>query len=323
MKKVRILITEDEQIVAEDLKMSLETMGYTIVGTASSGERAIELADREIPDLILMDIMLSGKMDGITAAHTIRSRYDIPVIYITAYADSTLLERAKQTEPFGYIIKPFNDREVQTNIEIALFKHRMQSEIKKRDAILFALGFGVEWFLRQLSMTHVVEICGIERTREFDYSPILEHIGLAMNLNRILIFKFSGEERDPMSLLLLNEWTVAGTEQIEHGTASLAVPSSNLGITGKMHEFQAGNPILFFNAESAEGESSFFRTHDIESACAFPIFVNDRLWGSIFFTDSSERIFSGEEVEAMKIAVNIIGALISLFTEPKTNMIKK
>jgi len=84
MKKTRILITEDEQIVAEDLKMTLETMGYTVVGIASSGERAIELADGEKPDLILMDIMLAGKMDGIAAAHTIRSRHDIPVIYVTA-----------------------------------------------------------------------------------------------------------------------------------------------------------------------------------------------------------------------------------------------
>ena len=320
MKKARILITEDEQIVAEDLKMALEAMGYSIIGIASSGERAIELADREKPDLILMDIILSGKMDGIAAAYTIRSRHDIPVIYLTAYADSTLLERAKQTEPLGYIVKPFNEREVHSNIEIALFKHHMESEIKKRDAILFALGFGVEWFLRQLSLTHRVETRGVEGKGGFDCNPILEQIGLAMNLNRILMFKFSDEDRDPLSLLLVHEWVMAGTPQAVHDTAPPAIPLSHLGITGKIHEFQAGKPVLFPHAES---ESIFFTVHNIDSACAIPVFVSDRLWGAVFFTDSAERIFSGEEVEAMKIAVNILGGVISLFSELHSRLDKK
>ncbi len=315
MKKKRILITEDEQIVAEDLKMALEAMGYSVIGIASSGERAIELADQKKPDLILMDIMLSGKMDGIAAAFTIRSRYDIPVIYVTAYADSTLLERAKHTEPFGYIVKPFNEREVQSNIEIALFKHRLEHEIRKRDAILFALGFGVEWFLRQLSLTHRVETRGVEGKGGFDCNPILEQIGLAMNLNRILMFKFSDEDRDPLSLILVHEWAVAGTPQAVYDNAFPAIPLSHLGITGKIHEFQAGKPVLFPHAESAESESIFFTAHHIDSACAIPVFVSDSLWGAVFFTDSAERIFSGEEVEAMKIAVNIIGGVISLFRQ--------
>jgi len=315
MKKTRILITEDEQIVAEDLKMTLETMGYAVVGIASSGERAIELADGEKPDLILMDIMLAGKMDGIAAAHTIRGRHDIPVIYVTAYADSTLLERAKHTEPFGYIVKPFNEREIHSNIEIALFKHRMESEIKKRDAILFALGFGVEWFLRQVSLTHTMELCSIPGTREFDFNPILEQIGVAMNLSRILIGKIHDEDHDPMSMLIINEWTMAGLSQVANDTAALAVPYSELGITEKIHEFKAGNPVIFSSAESAEDEGTFFKAYNIHSTCAIPLYVNDRLWGAIFFADRAERIFSGEEVEAMKIAVNIIGGVIALFRE--------
>ena len=152
MTKVQILIVEDELIVAEDLKFTLTNLGYDVIAIASSGEDAIEIAESGHPDLILMDIMLAGKIDGITTAEQIHIRQDIPVIYVTAYADETLLQRIKQTTPFGYIIKPFNDREVYSNIEIGLYRHTMEKEIKKRDAILFALGLGVEWFL---SLIHI------------------------------------------------------------------------------------------------------------------------------------------------------------------------
>ncbi len=187
-------MVEDEQIVAEDLKMTLEGLGYIVAGIASSGEKAIELAGTEKPDLILMDIMLAGKMDGITAASEIRGSHDIPVIYVTAYADSRLLDRAKLTEPYGYIVKPFNEREVQSNIELALFKHRMEHEIKKRDAILLALGFGVEWFLRQFSDTHRITLRTAPDKWGYDFHPILEQIAIAMDLDRVQVLQFRQQE---------------------------------------------------------------------------------------------------------------------------------
>lgn len=131
MNKKQILIVEDERIVAEDIKMSLQRPEYAVSGTATSGEEAIKKAEKMHPDLVLMDIVLEGKMDGIEAAATIRSRFDIPVVYLTAYADHKTLERAKITEPFGYIIKPFEDRELHSIIEIALYKHRMERKLKK------------------------------------------------------------------------------------------------------------------------------------------------------------------------------------------------
>ena len=148
MIKARILIVEDELIVAEDLRMTLISLGYDVVGIAGSGERAIELADEKKPDIILMDIMLGGQLDGIATTVKIQTKHAIPVIYVTAYADNALIARAKKTEPFGYIVKPFNEREIQSNIEIALYRHKMEQEIKKRDAILLAPGPGIEWFLR-------------------------------------------------------------------------------------------------------------------------------------------------------------------------------
>jgi CheY-like chemotaxis protein len=112
MDKVRILIVEDERIVSMDMQRRLKNLGYDVVGAAVSGEEAIHKAETYRPDLVLMDIMLEGQMDGIEAAEIVRGRLDIPVIYLTAYADTPTLERAKVTEPFGYILKPFEEREL-------------------------------------------------------------------------------------------------------------------------------------------------------------------------------------------------------------------
>src|SRR5215510_5593399 len=129
MDKIRMLVVEDERIVSMDLQARLKTMGYAVAGAAVSGEEAIQKAETLRPDMVLMDIMLDGALDGIQAAEIIRSRYAIPVIYLTAYADPATLERAKITEPFGYILKPFEERELHGHIEIALYKHRMEKKL--------------------------------------------------------------------------------------------------------------------------------------------------------------------------------------------------
>ncbi len=131
MAQTRILVVEDEVIVADDIRRSLKNLGYDVPSIASSGEVAIKKAEEHKPDLVLMDIMLQGKMDGIEAAGNIISRFDIPVVYLTAYSDEKILERAKITEPFGYLIKPYKDRELEINIEIALYKHRTMKELKE------------------------------------------------------------------------------------------------------------------------------------------------------------------------------------------------
>jgi PAS domain S-box-containing protein len=131
MAETQILIVEDESIVAEDIRRTLQSLGYNVPAVASSGEEAIKKVKENSPELVLMDIMLKGKMDGIDAAGQIRSHFNIPVVYLTAYSDDKILERAKITEPFGYIIKPFNERELQINIEIALYEHKMEKKIKE------------------------------------------------------------------------------------------------------------------------------------------------------------------------------------------------
>ena len=129
----KILIVEDEAIVALHEEENLKNMGYTVVGKASSGEEAIRKAEETQPDLILMDIVLKGEMDGIETAGQIHARFDIPVVYLTAYGDEKTLERAKLTEPFGYILKPFKERDLHVAIGIALYKHEMESRLKEME----------------------------------------------------------------------------------------------------------------------------------------------------------------------------------------------
>ncbi|BDI14247.1 hypothetical protein ANSO36C_00490 [Nostoc cf. commune SO-36] len=147
MTNAKILVVEDEAIVAKDLQYRLRKFGYRVPAIASSGEEAINIAIEISPDLVLMDIKLKGSMDGIEAAQEIYKHLDIPVIYLTAYADENTLERAKITEPFGYLIKPFKERELQTNIEITLTKHGLERELKVNkkwlDALLRSIGDGV------------------------------------------------------------------------------------------------------------------------------------------------------------------------------------
>ncbi|MFH0787090.1 MAG: PAS domain S-box protein [Pseudomonadota bacterium] len=134
--KPKILIVEDEAIIALDLKSNLEQMGYTVMAQVNSGEKALEMVEQEPPDLVLMDIILKGKMDGIEAADIIRSRWDIPVVFCTAYADRDRLERAKLVYPFGYIIKPFQDNDLKITIEMALYISNVDKERRKAEEAL-------------------------------------------------------------------------------------------------------------------------------------------------------------------------------------------
>ncbi len=131
MEKARILIVEDEVIIARDIQKTLLKLGYDIATLAVSGEQAIKTAEHENPDLVLMDIVLRGKTNGIETAGQILERFDIPIIYLTSYSDEKYLERAKITEPFGYLLKPFKSGELHITIQTALYKHKMEKELRK------------------------------------------------------------------------------------------------------------------------------------------------------------------------------------------------
>ena len=132
MPNHKIMIVEDEEIVAADIQTSIEKMGYSVCATASSGLEAIQKAGLTQPDLALMDIVLKGSMDGIEAAAQIKKLYKIPVVYLTAFGDDGILQRAKISAPYGYIIKPFRDRDLQIAIEISIY--RKQAEMALQEA---------------------------------------------------------------------------------------------------------------------------------------------------------------------------------------------
>jgi len=129
----KILIVEDERIISEDIKKRLQKLGYSVPSIARTGEEAVQKTKVLRPDLVLMDIVLEGEMDGIEAAAHIKSLCEIPIVYLTAYADQKTLERAKITEPYGYIIKPFDDRDLHITIDIGLHKHRMERKLKETE----------------------------------------------------------------------------------------------------------------------------------------------------------------------------------------------
>ncbi len=129
MEKIKVLIVEDEIIVAKDLESKLENYGYIIAGIASSGEDAVAKAGQTNPDIILMDIILQGKMNGIEASEIIKKSHDIPIIFLTASSDEFTMKKAKNGAPYAYIIKPYGEREIQANIEISLLRHRLEKEI--------------------------------------------------------------------------------------------------------------------------------------------------------------------------------------------------
>lgn len=126
MNKSRILIVEDEAIVAMVIKRRLKDLGYIVSGVASTGKDAITKVEGTFPDLVLMDIRLKGDMDGIEATKIIKDRFSLPVVYLTAHSDDVTFKKAKETDPDGYILKPFTEKDLSTTIEIALHKFRKE-----------------------------------------------------------------------------------------------------------------------------------------------------------------------------------------------------
>ena len=167
MASATILVVEDERITAEDIRAGLEFAGYKVPVICSTGEDAVQQAGRLEPDLVLMDIKLEGEMDGIEAAAQIRKSYDIPVIYLTAYSDEKTVERAKLTEPSGFLVKgqgmlskPFDEHELNAAIEITLYRHQMEKEhdqlasamlVKTSEAVIATNSTGQIRFINSLA----------------------------------------------------------------------------------------------------------------------------------------------------------------------------
>jgi signal transduction histidine kinase len=153
VKRASILVVEDEAIIARDIASQIQAMGYESVGIASSSEMAMQLVAQHQPSLVLMDIQLNGPVDGIATAAVMRERFNVPVVFLTAFAADDVLERAKLTEPFGYILKPFSERELSTTLAMALYKHEAETRLRNTTRQLKALS------------RRVLEVQEVERRR--------------------------------------------------------------------------------------------------------------------------------------------------------------
>src|SRR6516162_641497 len=144
MSTEQILVVEDERVVATAIKNELKQFGYDVRDTASSAAEAVDMAVRNRPNLVLMDIHLKGERDGIEAAREIRSRCGIPVVFLSAFADPETVARAGAAEAFGYLLKPYEERELQTTIEMALAKHRAEVQLEETKRWLSAILQGTD-----------------------------------------------------------------------------------------------------------------------------------------------------------------------------------
>jgi len=184
----RVMIVEDEAIVAKDIETSLTSLGYAICGVMSSGEEAFEAARQSSPDLILMDIMLKGKIDGVEAAKRITESMGIPIVFLTAYSDEGTVNRAKETNVYGYLLKPFEERELHTTIEMALYKSAMERKLRENrewlETTLRCIGDGV----LTTNLDSLIEFCnpvaeGLTgwTAREMAMRPLSEVVCLKKN----------------------------------------------------------------------------------------------------------------------------------------------
>lgn len=180
MANKSILVVEDEAVIAAEIKYTLESLGYQIVGVADAGEDALEYIAESRPDLVLMDIMLAGEMDGVQTAKKIGEIYDIPVVFLTAFADEETLSRVKLIGPYGYLVKPFGGTDLRITIETALYRHMMEMRLKESE--------------RRLRQAEKMEAMGtMARGIAHDFNNILSAI---IGYSEMCLLKASPE--DPM-----------------------------------------------------------------------------------------------------------------------------
>lgn len=197
MSPTRILVVEDENIVAMDLQTRLTRLGYLVPAVAASGAAALQKAEELAPDVVLMDVVLKGDMDGVQTGEQIRKRFGIPVIYLTAHSDDNTLQRARITEPFGYILKPFEDRELHITIEMALYRHRMEKQLRESEAHFRALIEYSNEVIAILDADRVIRYCSPSTTQVLGYLPE-EMVGKSL-------LEFLMPEKAPMVLQAMRQ----------------------------------------------------------------------------------------------------------------------
>lgn len=289
MPEAQILVVEDEGIVAEDISRQLKSLGYTVPAVASSGEEAIRKVFENKPDLVLMDILLKGEMDGIQATERINSAFSIPIVYLTAHPDDGLLQRAKQTEPFGYILKPFAERELYSTIETALYKHKadeIRKVLARQQAAVTAIA---QRALQGADLTELMKraVTLIAETLGVEYSSVWELLpGGKTLLLRVLS---DGDE------MLTGRATVSNEPDTEAGYTLLS--DAPVIIEDFREERRFSVPSLIYAAGPISGLDVVIQGYE-------------RPFGVLGVHATSRRVFGKEDANFLQAVANVLGIAI-------------
>jgi len=306
-KPIRILIVEDEAIVAMDIQARLELQGYTVVGPVSNGVAAVALALDVRPDLVLMDIRLQGEMDGITAAQRIREQLHSPIVFLTAYAEEHTLQRAKLAEPFGYILKPFEDRELHTIIEIAIYKHRAEQEIRHLNRLYAVLSQINQMIVRVSDVgTLLTDACSL--AVKFGQFPLV----------------YLGEYAADKSSLKVHAMSAAHPDlELDFGASEIAaltewLPPIGFWGPGKTFLVKNEDPPL-----SDRGWYEFANRHRLRASIAAAIRPYGTVWGILSFHSNEPDFFGEKELSLVEeIALDVGYAIENLEREAEHRRIQ-
>ena len=249
----RILIVEDERITAEDLRDILTDLGYTVTASVASGADAIACAQETAPDLALMDIRIKGDMDGTETARMLRERFNIPVIYLTAHADSSTVNRAKEAEPLGYITKPFQEAELHASIEIALHKHREDIKFRKKEQLLASTLRSVSEGVISLDQNEIVTLFN-PAAEAWTGWPASDALGKSLEDVFRLEDSATGERLDTPMWRVLSEGTIG---ELSGGALLLSRDGERRPISGSIspirdHKGEVSGAVIVFGRASSE-----------------------------------------------------------------------
>jgi CheY-like chemotaxis protein len=304
MNPPRILIVEDEFIVAQDLAHRLADLGYTVADRVNGGLDAVRSASALGVDLVLMDIQLKGEMDGIAAAREIRKLRSIPILFLTAFAEDSVLQRARAAEPFGYLLKPFDDRDLRATIEIALYKHQAEEDLRRVNRLYATLSQINQLIVRTRSLDEL--LAAICRVAVSAGRLRLAWIGKLDPATRAI--RPVGCHGDCSDYVHRLQLTVGDPSQ-EPGLTATAILSNQECVCND-----------FANDPRVRPWRSLILAKGFGSAVALPLHQQSNVWGALMLYAAEPGFFQEPEVElAREIAEDISFALyhLELETQPR------
>ncbi len=297
MSPARILIVEDEAVVSKDICQRLQSMGYEPSGWAVTGDQALVMAKEQRPDLILMDIRLIGKMDGIEAALEIRREFRIPVVFLTAHSEDETLERAKLAEPYGYILKPFDDRDLKSVIEMALHKRLAEEEIRRLNR-LYAL------------LSHVSQTIVRVESREELFEAVCR---LVVEKGKIDLVRIGRLDADCSQIKILAQCEIQG-DTIDGAGVCVCDPIEI--VPDLMAAIQQGSHFIY---DECSGQGYLHpATHSPASpvfkSCGwFPFRFQGQIWGIMNIGVAEAGFFKEHEIELLKEVVEAVSFALDKF----------